>query len=112
MRAETQDGKPVLWEQLECGFGAGVRTRRGRGMRGRDRGSGREAVGQGFGVGLPRASPGRGWPQPFKSPSLGQARSSPQSVLMPFSGRLCTRACGGGWGHGRMGEHSSEVRPS
>ena len=82
VRAETQDGKPVLWEQLECGFGARVRRRRGRGMRGGDRGSRREAMGQGSGVGLPHAclhrhpkasaSPGRGWPQPFKSPNLGQ----------------------------------------
>lgn len=112
--AEAQGGKPILWEQLECGFRAGVGRRRGRGMRGGDRGSGREAGGQGSAVGLPRAclhgnpeasaSPGRGW----LSRSGPRARdrapptAGPQAVLMPLSvGSELERVVGagvtGGW---------------
>lgn len=107
--AEAQDGKPTLWEQLECGFGAGVGRRRGRGMRGGDRGSGREAAGQGSGVGLPcaclhrhpeaSASPGWGWLSCSGPHARDRARpaAGPQAVLMPLSvGSVLVRVVGAG----------------
>lgn len=55
-----------------------------------------------------------GLAQLFRSPCPGQspARSRPSGCVDASLSRLCTRACGGGWGHGRRGEQGSEVRPS
>ena len=79
VRAETQDGKPVLWDQLECGFGARVRRRRGRGMRGGDRGSRREAMGRALGWVSPMlASTGIPKHQLLQA-GAGLSRSSPRT---------------------------------
>ena len=93
-------------------------------MRGGDRGSGREAAGQGSGVGLPHAcrygrpeasaSPGWGWLSRSGPRAWDRAppTAGPQAVLMPLSVGSELVSVVGGWGHGRTGEQGSEVRPS